>query len=493
VPHYFSQPFLASYCGVKWFCSVRHNLNFKGNLMKVSFVQLYSSLFCVFISITCQANVLVEGIWQTSINDQGQKKRLVITIKRNNDSRLISFMDSPDDGWMEIPASISIDSNNISLNFSSIGAKLEGVLKHGGKLIEAELIWPDSANKVKLRRINIAPRVSSSAYLAKPVNVELEKYISSISALDNEKPAKFEKYSNQLPFLNSVLIYEKGNVVTENYFNGLDENYVANIKSASKSIISMLVGIALDKNLINSIDDRVLDIFPEYVNPAIDIRLKDITIRHLLSMRAGFKYNEMDFYLPGQHPIWDAKDSVKAIFALPLAHTPGERYAYATPQTHLLTAILTKVTKMDVLSFANKFLFHPLDIQGVSWQQTADGIYMGGSDMFMTPREMLQLGVLYLNDGEFNGKQLISKTWIKQSINGDYPLSKISSKDFYGYLWKKWNINGHEAYRAAGFGGQYIINIPSLSMTIVTTSNPRNLSGNDNNSDEIMKMVTSAM
>jgi CubicO group peptidase (beta-lactamase class C family) len=255
----------------------------------------------------------------------------------------------------------------------------------------------------------------------------------------------------------------------------------------------MLVGIALDKNLLNSIDDRVLDIFPEYVNPAMDIRLKDITIRHLLSMRAGFKYNEMDFYLPGQHPIWDAKDSVKAIFALPLAHTPGERYAYASPQTHLLTAILTKVTKMDVLSFANKFLFHPLDIQGVSWQQTADGIYMGGSDMFMTPREMLQLGVLYLNDGEFNGKQIISKTWIKQSVKGDHPLSKISLKDTYGYLWRKWIVNGHKAYRAAGFGGQYIINIPSLSMTIVTTGNPRNLSGNDNNSDKIMKMVTSVI
>jgi CubicO group peptidase (beta-lactamase class C family) len=461
--------------------------------MKVSLTQLYSVLFCAFISITCQANILVEGIWQTSINDQGQKKRLVVTIKRNDDSKLIGFMDSPDDGWMEIPALITIDSNNISLNFSSIGAKLEGILKHGGKLIEAKLIWPDSVNEVKLKRISVAPRVSSSAYSIKPVNVELEKYISSISTIDNKKSSQLEEYSNQLPFLNSVLVYEKGNVVTENYFNELDENYVANIKSASKSIISMLIGIALDKNLLDSIDDRVLDILPEYLNPAMDSRLKDITIRHLLSMRAGFKYNEMDFYLPGQHPIWDAQDSVKAILSLPLAHTPGERYAYATPQTHLLTAILTKVTKMDVLSFANKFLFNPLDIKGVSWQKTADGIYMGGSDMFMTPREMLQLGVLYLNDGEFKGKQIISKTWIKQSIKGDHPLSKISSKDTYGYLWKKWIANENEAYRAAGFGGQYIINIPSLSMTIVTTSNPRNLSGNDNNSDEIMKMVTSAI
>lgn len=459
--------------------------------MKIIFTQLYILLFSSFISITSQANVLVEGIWQTSIDDHGTTKRLVITIKRNEDFKLIAFMDSPDDGWMEIPALITVDSNNVSLYFSTIGAKLEGLLKHGGKLIEAKLIWPDSVNKVQLKRISVAPRVSSSAYSTNPVNVELEKYITSISALDNEKSAQLEKYSNQLPFLNSVLVYEKGNVVTENYFNGLDENYVANIKSASKSVISMLVGIALDKNLLNSIDDRVLDILPEYVNPAMDSRLNDITIRHLLSMRAGFKYNEMDFYLPGQHPIWDAQDSVKAIFALPLAHTPGERYAYATPQTHLLTAILTKVTKMDVLSFANKFLFHPLNIKGVTWRKTFDGIYMGGSDMFMTPREMLQLGVLYLNDGEFNGKQIISKTWIKQSIKGDHPLSKISSIDTYGYLWKKWNVNGFEAYRAAGFGGQYIINIPSLSMTIVTTSNPRNLSGNDNNSDKIMDMVSS--
>jgi hypothetical protein len=170
--------------------------------MKVSLTQLYSVLFCAFISITCQANILVEGIWQTSINDQGQKKRLVVTIKRNDDSKLIGFMDSPDDGWMEIPALITIDSNNISLNFSSIGAKLEGILKHGGKLIEAKLIWPDSVNEVKLKRISVAPRVSSSAYSIKSVNVELEKYISSISTIDNKKSSLLEEYSNQLPFLN---------------------------------------------------------------------------------------------------------------------------------------------------------------------------------------------------------------------------------------------------------------------------------------------------
>lgn len=465
----------------------------KGNLMKVSLSQLFILLFYYFISVTSQANSLAEGVWKTSISDEGVSKRVVITIRRNVYHKLVAFMDSPDDGWMEIPASITFNSKDVSLNFNTIGVKVKGTLIYGEKVIDAKIISPNSVSKVKFKRINVAPRVSPSAYLTKLENIKLSKHITSIYKLDNEKTTQLVQQSNKLPFLNSVLIYEKGNIVTENYFNGLDENYIANIKSASKSIISMLVGIALDKNLLNSIDDRVLDILPEYVNPAMDIRLKDITIRHLLSMRAGFKYNEMDFYLPGQHPIWDAKDSVKAIFALPLAHTPGERYSYASPQTHLLTAILTKVTNMDVLSFANKFLFHPLDIQGVSWQQTADGIYMGGSDMFMTPREMLQLGVLYLNDGEFNGKQIISKTWIKQSVKGDHPLSKISSKDTYGYLWRKWIVNGHKAYRAAGFGGQYIINIPSISMTIVTTGNPRNLSGNDNNSVEIMKMVTSAI
>jgi CubicO group peptidase (beta-lactamase class C family) len=253
----------------------------------------------------------------------------------------------------------------------------------------------------------------------------------------------------------------------------------------------MLVGIALNKNLLNSINDRVLDILPEYVNPTMDSRLKDITIRHLLSMRAGFKYNEMAFYLPGQHPIWDAQDSVKAILGLTLAHTPGGQSSYSTPQTHLLTAILAKIINMDVLYFANQFLFYPLNIKGVTWRQTPDGIYMGGSDMFMTPREMLQLGILYLNRGQFEDKQIVSKKWIEQSLSGDHPLSKISSKDTYSYLWKKWTFNGYDAYRASGFGGQYIINIPSLSMTIVTTSNPRNLSGNDGNSEKIMKMITS--
>ncbi|MCJ8319052.1 MAG: beta-lactamase family protein [Colwellia sp.] len=459
--------------------------------MKIILTQLYSLLFCSFISVASQANILIEGIWQTSIKDQGENKRLVVTIKRDKNFKLIAFMDSPDDGWMEIPASITVDSNHVLLNFSTIGAKLEGVLKSGGKIIDAKFTWSDRVSKVKLKRIKKAPRVSPSAYSSRPVNEELAQYISSIDAIDNEKSTRLIKISNQLPFLNSLLVYEKGYLVTEHYFNDLDENYVANIKSVSKSIISMLVGIALEKKYLNSLDDKVVDILPGYVTPKMDSRLKDITVRHLLSMRAGFNYNEMAFYLEGQNPIWDSQDTVKAILALPLNYSPGERYAYSTPQTHLLTAILAKVTKMDVLDFANQFLFHPLNIKGVTWRKFPDGTYMGGSDMFMTPREMLQIGTLYLNGGQFKGKQIVSKKWIKQSIKGDHPLSKISSKDTYGYLWKKWTLNGVKAYRAAGFGGQYIINIPSLSVTIVTTANPRNLSGNDNNSDEIMRMITS--
>ena len=459
--------------------------------MKILLTQLATLLLFSFMSVVSQANILAEGIWQTSINDQGKTKRLVITIERDNNFKLVAFMDFPDDGWMAIPAKIAIDSNDISLNFFTIGARLEGVLKSGGKVLHAKFTGLDSVNNVKLKRIKIAPGVSPSVYGNRPVNEELAEYISSIDAVDKDKSAQLIKISNQLPFLNSVLVYQKGNLVSESYFNGLDENYVANIKSVNKSVLSMLVGIALEKKYLSSLDDKVIDLLPEYGHKEMDSRLKDITVRHLLSMRAGFKYNEMTLYAEGQNPIWDSQDSVKAILTLPLAYSPGERYSYATPQTHLLSAILARVTNMDLLDFANQSLFHPLNIKGVTWRKTSDGIYMGGSDMYMTPREMLQLGILYLNGGQFQGKQNVSKNRIEQSIKGAYPFSKISAKDTYGYLWKKWNLAGHRAYRAAGFGGQYIINIPSLSVTIITTANPRDLSGNDNNSDKILKTITS--
>lgn len=288
----------------------------------------------------------------------------------------------------------------------------------------------------------------------------------------------------------SFVLVRNGFLVKEFYQPQLFADNEFELRSATKSFVSALVGIALNNGLIDSLDQSMISFFPEYDSPNLDPRKREITIRHLLTMRAGFNYNDNN----PSPTLFTAKDHwVQQTIELPLLFNPGERFYYASVQTHLLSAIITKQSGMSTLEFGNKYLFAPAKIRIGKWDQDPQGIYFGGSGMVMTPRDMARFGHIMLQNGFADSSSLIPSEWIKKTI---VPNNSANSMwgDFtamnYGLSWWTNYSIIDSIYFAAGYGGQLIIIVPSKNTVIVTTANtylPTELIGEQE--EEIIRII----
>jgi CubicO group peptidase (beta-lactamase class C family) len=232
------------------------------------------------------------------------------------------------------------------------------------------------------------------------------------------------------------------------------------VKSVSKSIISAAVGIAIDRKLI-SLDQPIAKYFPDLPEPK-----RAITIDQLLSMQSGLESTSNRNY-----GAWvQSSNWVRHVLAQPIVASPGTQMIYSTGNTHILSAILTKATGKSTWQFAQDALAKPLGFALAPWMRDPQGIFFGGNEMLMTPRQMLAFGELYRNGGQVEGRQILSKKFIEQSFEAR-GRSRISGRE-YGYGWWMREIAGRQAYYAWGFGGQYIYIVPSLDLTVVSTSSP---------------------
>lgn len=280
------------------------------------------------------------------------------------------------------------------------------------------------------------------------------------------------KAAGELPRLHSLLASWRGEVVLERYFNGARATRAANVKSVSKSIVSALVGVAIDRGMVPGPQTPIRTYFPELTKDK-DIRKQRITIEDLLTMRSGLETTSNRNY-----GAWvQSRNWVQHALAKPLFAEPGAEMEYSTGNTHLLSAILTKATGTSTWQFAQDSLAKPLGFTLPRWPQDPQGIYFGGNDMLLTPRQMLSFGEMYLRRGRIsvkgsdtvtNLRQVVPQKWIEQSFvpRGVSPISGNQ----YGYGWWMRELAGHQAYFAWGFGGQYIILVPDLELVVVTTS-----------------------
>jgi CubicO group peptidase (beta-lactamase class C family) len=269
--------------------------------------------------------------------------------------------------------------------------------------------------------------------------------------------------ASELPRLHSLLVSWRGEVVAERYFNGKRATNLANIKSASKSVLSALVGIAVDRGLIKDIRQPIAAYFPE-LGSSSEAAKRAITVEHLLMMQSGLESTSNRNY-----GTWvQSRNWVRHILSRPLVASPGTEMIYSTGNTHLLSAILTKATGKSTWQFAQEALAKPLNFTLAQWPRDPQGIYFGGNEMVMTPRQMLTFGELFLHQGRLNGRQLISKNWIEASFvpRGQ---SRISGRH-YGYGWWIRQMAECDVYYAWGFGGQYMMVVPELDLVIVSTS-----------------------
>lgn len=274
--------------------------------------------------------------------------------------------------------------------------------------------------------------------------------------------------ARDLPRLHSLLVSRSGSLVLEQYFNGASAKRPANVKSVSKSVISALVGIAVGRGLIPGVDTSIDQYFADILRTQ-PVAKRAITIEDLLTMRSGLETTSNRNY-----GAWVLSlNWVRYVLTRPLLNKPGTVMDYSTGNAHLLSAILTKTTGMSTWQFAQNALAKPLGFSLPQWPRDPQGIYFGGNDMLMTPRQMLAFGEMYLRDGRANGIQIVPAGWIETSfVPRGSSMRGVQDGRQYGYGWWMRPYAGHQTYYAWGYGGQYVYVVPDLELVVVATSSP---------------------
>lgn len=284
---------------------------------------------------------------------------------------------------------------------------------------------------------------------------------SSLAAAGTDsRLAEIDHRAAELKNLRAVIVARNGEIL---YERG-PVDVPTNIKSASKTIISALVGIAIDKGVLEGVDQKIATFlsasFPE--NP--DPRLSEITIEDLMTMRAGLERTS-----GANYGSWVASPNwVRDALARPFVDEPGGRMLYSTGNTHLLSAVLTRASGKSTLALANDWLGQPLGLRIASWDRDRQGIYLGGNNMAVSPRDLLKFGELYRNRGTLEGMRILPETWVDASWT---PVTEsFFTGHGYGYGWFSTDLAGQRVNYAWGHGGQMLYVVPGAGLTVVMTS-----------------------
>ena len=285
------------------------------------------------------------------------------------------------------------------------------------------------------------------------------------------------------PNLRTLMIAQSGETLVDEGFGGYRTDRAANIKSASKSVIAALVGIAIDKGLLDGPDQPIAPILDDKLPDDPDPRLAEITIGNLLSMQAGLERTSGSNY-----GAWiSSPDWVADALSRPFEDEPGGSMLYSTGSTHLLSAILTRVGGQPTRELASEWL-GPAGITVEGWERDPQGIDLGGNQTAMTPRSLLAFGELYRNGGvDAEGERILSAEWIEASWT---PRTQSRFHDgLYGYGWFIDEFAGHQGYYGWGYGGQMIYVLPDLDLSVAITSDETLPSGRGGYVRELHRLV----
>jgi CubicO group peptidase (beta-lactamase class C family) len=280
--------------------------------------------------------------------------------------------------------------------------------------------------------------------------------------------------------MDSVLVTRHGRIVLEASYAPFRAGLKHHVYSATKSVVSTLVGMALGDGLLDSTDRRVVDFFPNRTIANLDDAKKAITIQHLLDMTSGLAWQEG---LTGANEsniaIWRASDWQQFVLDQPMATAPGTRFYYSSGNSHLLSAILTKVTGKSALDYAREKLFGPLGIDDVLWRADPQGLSIGGWGLYLQPRDMAKIGYLWLRGGLWEGKQILPPAWIEGVRQADVDMRESWASDMrYGRQF--WAMPGRDAFMAVGKHRQLIVVMPKLDIVAVMTGSQRFVSPSSN-------------
>ncbi|MFZ6644830.1 serine hydrolase domain-containing protein [Undibacterium sp. TJN25] len=293
------------------------------------------------------------------------------------------------------------------------------------------------------------------------------------------------------PDLKAVIVLRHGNVIGEQYYNGELPTTLHDIRSAGKSITSLLIGAALDQGKIRSVSDSVQQYWPETRGTAIgDVRLQDV-----LTMRSGLAAFDEDPDSPGNEDKMDeAADPFAFAFAVPRADPPGTRYRYNSLTAYIAGIIVEKAAHQTMADFAGSALFAPLGITEWQWAGDAKGHTKGQGNLSLTARDLAKIGHMVLDKGRYQGRQVLSASWIEESLKPRFPISATDPyADSYGYFWyyKVQDVKGVKVpvSFASGNGGNKIYVVPSLDLVVAITSSAYGKGYGQRRSEAILKAI----
>jgi CubicO group peptidase (beta-lactamase class C family) len=287
-------------------------------------------------------------------------------------------------------------------------------------------------------------------------------FISSGYSQINIDTAAIIKNNRQLF---SIVVSQNDKIVYSQYFNGKSQQDLFNNQSLTKSVMSLLIGIAIDKGYIVSVDEKIVKYFPELAQDT-DKRKQDITIRQIMNQASGLWHE--DLINLGKY--FAIADPSGYVLKAPLVSEPGKVFHYNNAGTHILSVILTKSTHMSTLEFANKYLFGPLAIKNVEWGKMRDGYYDGCGllSVHLSTADMNRIASLLLHKGRFNNKSVVSEKWINQVLhptvfyNTDWGFNGSTyALCFYHYNYKDTPIT-----YGLGWGGQFVFVIPAKNAIV---------------------------
>ena len=299
--------------------------------------------------------------------------------------------------------------------------------------------------------------------------------------LDPMRVAELYLDAAALETIYGLLVIKNGHLIGERYFHEGSVAQKARLQSVTKSYTSALVGLALEQGCLTSVDQPMMTFFPEFVDQIQDQRKAQITIQNMLQMRAGYPWEEstselFEMMYHGFQP--------SLLVDVPLVRDPGSQFEYSNLTSHLLGVIVARACKTDLKSFAQEHLFMPLDAEVGDWIQDWEGYYNGHADLHLTARDVARFGLLYLNEGAFEGNQVVAADWVRASlqrysedINSSAGIRSGSLGRYfrnvgYGYQWWSARVGDHDFDFAWGHGGQLVVLLNALDMVIVVTSDP---------------------
>ncbi|GAA4272941.1 serine hydrolase [Aquimarina gracilis] len=433
------------------------------------------------------------GTWNPFMEDSGlQSDDIMLYIENTEDGNLISYPFLGDQRLRGIwPSGFKMQGNTLLFRDSNAGFNFRA------KLFESKINLEIYLTDVLITKTSLTHTTTGWEYKTDPVDqsqntdtpIQLKDgwITANINNFNFKKPELIRLIhdinSKKLVNTHSVLIATKDTLVFETYFDGFNYNIPHDLRSASKSISSAMIGIAIDDKIIQSVDDKLYDFLPQEYQHTKDSLKSKISLKDLLTMSSGLDVNNLaseDYYQDPNTP----ESWLETVLKAPMVKKPGTYADYGSANPFLLGVCLNERLEKPLEIYMHEKLFAPLGITNyINQTDDTEAIPYFGGGMLLTPRDLLKFGQLYLNKGSWKGKRIISEKWIKESFKKYRKLQDARDKNEYGYLW--WhdtyivNKKSFTTIEARGAGGQFIFIIPELeSVVVITSGNFRNRKGN---------------